>query len=913
MLLACPKRVAHTLLNFAAVVANAPSSLVRLGFLDFFEGPCQVDINGETSQLTFYLFISTEFLGFNNKTCDAGVPPMSQTYGNTVGPLIRQASGDSKLWRWWEVKMTSKISSSGAPMATIKNIFPSNKGKPKCLGHYITDYYHYKNKAACTELPWAERVHMHAESRPWEFQAVPGTDCFNIIDDAKPDGCLKFLSASASCSEQYVHLAAGDDGSGLQRWRLVGYKGPPPAPLAKSPPRAKSPPPPSAKPTAPLLISVSASSPTTGSVVFQPTAGASFCNVTISKDGQTVTRTITALNYPFTNFYAAGLASDTDYTVKVLCQLPSGATLPAPVDGTLHTPPNSGHPAVINVVPTSSTSGNITIVAPDAQVCKAKLYEIKATPKAGGATQTFTSSSLTAALTGLTSGVQYSIIVDAICDDGSTTKPSDPIYFTPLKSTTPPPSPPPSPGSKAPPTVKPSPPPPLNVCTAAPTVDITAVTGNLLSFNIGIPKQVQGTTSSQFAYGVGCTYLNGTDAGGVGSLDNKGNSTWLPATIPISQFQLHISKAATCELIVLVQQLGQRVPVLCNITAGSFTIQNQDVTPGISDPTPPTTTSPPKIQIVKPTIGCDNMSYVVSTAAGTVIKTVTPGESAQSVPLPGLPPNSTVTVQGVCPDGSKTPTSAPVTVSTQCINGTSYISTTGLCTVVPPSPPPPSPPPPVLCLSGQYNNGSVCAPCPTITGCHQVTCTSATDSTCVQCDVGYLLQNSTCVVDRCASAPAGAITQVGNLAGFGEFIKFTNANGTIFPPGEYEVRYADGCMKYGGGQSWTVNAEFPNYAWYIGTAANVETAHAPGAVGYTACTPGKTPGLTCGFEDFNECVKYSKNLANVPVVPVTLTSSSELGVWIRDGANGGNQYGDNIAGEGGNNPKWSVKLKGCSN
>jgi hypothetical protein len=120
-------------------------------------------------------------------------------------------------------------------------------------------------------------------------------------------------------------------------------------------------------------------------------------------------------------------------------------------------------------------------------------------------------------------------------------------------------------------------------------------------------------------------------------------------------------------------------------------------------------------------------------------------------------------------------------------------------------------------------------------------------------------------------------------------------------------------MKYGGGQSWTVNAEFPNYAWYIGTAANVETAHAPGAVGYTACTPGKTPGLTCGFEDFNECVKYSKNLANVPVVPVTLTSSSELGVWIRDGANGGNQYGDNIAGEGGNNPKWSVKLKGCSN
>jgi hypothetical protein len=841
-------------------------------------------------------------------------------------------------------------------MATIKNIFPSNKGKPKCLGHYITDYYHYKNKEACTELPWATRVHLHAESRPWEFQAVPGTDCFNIIDDAKPDGCLKYLSASARCSEQYVHLAARDDGSGLQRWRLVGYKGPPPTPVAKSPPRSplkpspplksppppprspvKTPPPPKAKPVAPQLISVSASSPTTGSVVFQPTAGASYCNVTVSKDGQTVTRTITSLNYPFTNFYPAGLASDTDYSIKVLCQLPSGATLPAPVDGTLHTPPNSGHPAVINVVPTSGTSGNITIVPPDALVCKAKKYEVKAIPKAGGATQTFTSTSLTVALTGLTPGVQYSVVVDAICDDGSTTKPSDPIYFTPLKSTTPPSSPPPplpkpssppspsispSPGSKAPPpAVKPSPPPPppkLNECTTAPTVDTTGVTGSLITFNVGIPDPVKGTTSSQLAYGVGCTYQNGTDADGV---DSK---TVLPATAPNTQFQLHLNLSptteVTCELLVFVQQLGQVVPVLCPVKYGNFTIKGQAITPGILVSTEPTKAMDlPVIQIIPPLIpGCANMSYIVSTVSGDLTMNFTAADAKDPFGI-GFPPGSQITVQGVCPDDKKTPTSIPVSIPA-CAAGTLYNSATGFCTALSPPPaqsppPPPSPPPPITCLPGQYNNGGTCAACPSITGCHQVMCTSAATSTCAQCDVGYLPDGVVCKTDPCASAPAGANTQSGNI-GFDSFVKFTNKNGTTFQPGTYEIRYADGCMKYGGGQLWTVNAQFPNYGWYIGTVRNDKKAEAPGAKGYLPCgIPGGSiqlsPGNGCGFEDFNKCVDYSKNLANVPPVVVTLTSSSELGVWIQDGANGANEYGDNVAGIDGRNPSWSVRLQGC--
>jgi hypothetical protein len=839
----------------------------------FFESPCCWPCRWKDFPLTFCLSISAEFLGFNNKTCDAGVPPMSQTYGNTVGPLIRQASGDSKLWRWWEVKMTSKVSSTGAPMATIKNIFPSNKGKPKCLGHYITDYYHYKNKEACTELPWAERVHLHAESRPWEFQAVPGTDCFNIIDDAKPDGCLKFLSASASCSEQYVHLAAGDDGSGLQRWRLVGYKGPPPSPPAKSPPApkspprspVKSPPPPKAKAVAPQLISVSASSPTTGSVVFQPTAGASSCNVTVSKDGQAATRTITSLNYPFTNFYAVGLASDTDYTVKVLCQLPGGATLPAPGDGTLHTPPNSGHPAVINVVPTSSTSGNITIVPPDAVVCKAKLYEVKATPKAGGATQTFTSTSLNVALTGLTSGVQYSIIVDAICDDGSTTKPSDPIYFTPLKSTTPlsspppplaKPSPPSSPGSKAPPPAAKSPPPPKRAeCNEAPTIQTAGVVGSTITFGVKPPSQVQGTTSSELSYVAECTYTNGnvTEEGG----------NWIPVTVPNTAFQMHVSKAATCDLLIFVRQIGQDIPVYCEINAVYFTIQDQDTTPGISPLGGPTTTSPPTIQIVKPQIGCDNMSFAVS-SGGNVVANVSSAAISQPVQLIGLPPSSAVnvTVTGVCPDGSKTPTSTPVTVSTQCANGTSYISTTGLCVTVfpppppnpPPSPPPSPPPPPISPIT-----------------------VKATYPAVWHIDI-Y----------------GGDVRSVHPIQ-----IK-NNTGGTLFPPGCYSMSYVSGCMQYGVPMgdplAWRLNAAFPDHGWYFGAKPDLTdpTLCKSSTCGgrwdihcATSClpkiatgTPLPGPSTSNVSMTLAQCEQWNTNSA--PTQYTITGAPSEIFVWLRD-------------------------------
>lgn len=231
----------------------------------------------------------------------------------------------------------------------------------------------------------------------------------------------------------------------------------------------------------------------------------------------------------------------------------------------------------------------------------------------------------------------------------------------------------------------------------------------------------------------------------------------------------------------------------------------------------------------------------------------------------------------------------------------------------PPNPPPrQSPPPPTTCSAGQYNNGGACANCPLPSGCQSSSCTSAATSSCTQCAAGYLSDGVGCKTDPCASGIAGANTQSGNI-GFGSFVSFTNSTGgTIFQPGTYEVRYVDGCMKYGGGQLWTVNAQYPDYGWYIGVGASNKLSQAPGAVGYSSCGNNQTPGQGCGFQIFADCVAYSQNIVNVPPKEVTLASSSTLGVWIQDGANGGNQYGDNVAGEGGKNPSWLVKLKNCS-
>ena len=377
-------------------------------------------------QLVFF----AEFLGFNNKTCSAGVPPKSPEYGNTVGPQLRGTNDQSHLWRYWDVKVLNK-SSNGEFSATLKNAFPKGTGKPRCLGYYLTDYYHYRGKAACTEEPWASRVHLHKESRPWRLVPVAGTDCYNIVDNSKPKDCLNYLSASSTCSSTYLKLAAGDDGSGLQRWRLSTLApSPKPSPPSSSPKPKPSPPfSPSQQSKNPLLLSVGASTPWSGSIVFQPSVGAASCSVIISNTNATMTTKITLLSYPQTAYYPSNLVPDSDYSVKVECSFPGSSTL-STISKTLHTPPTTAHPGIVNFVPTSTTSGTLTVNGPGGG-CQPTSYVATATPNTGGPSRNITSTKASIALPNLTPGVTYTITVVALCADGSFSQQSEPVYLTP--------------------------------------------------------------------------------------------------------------------------------------------------------------------------------------------------------------------------------------------------------------------------------------------------------------------------------------------------------------------------------------------------------------------------------------------------------------------------------------------------
>ena len=162
----------------------------------------------------------SEYIGFNNRTCTAGVPPASKTYEvkDTVGPLLR-SSGVSKNWRTWTVDVVKKM--TDRTIVTIKNDF----SQAKCTKHYIDDYS--EKKDACKGTAWADRVHLHKYPGQWTVKPAKGTDgkCFNIINHEKPAGCLRYLSASSDCKARHLKLVEKDDGSGLQQWKFVKVSG----------------------------------------------------------------------------------------------------------------------------------------------------------------------------------------------------------------------------------------------------------------------------------------------------------------------------------------------------------------------------------------------------------------------------------------------------------------------------------------------------------------------------------------------------------------------------------------------------------------------------------------------------------------------------------------------------------------
>ena len=158
-------------------------------------------------------------------------------------------------------------------------------------------------------------------------------------------------------------------------------------------------------------------------------------------------------------------------------------------------------------------------------------------------------------------------------------------------------------------------------------------------------------------------------------------------------------------------------------------------------------------------------------------------------------------------------------------------------------------------------------------------------------DAAYDASDGTCDLGSAASFATDQTLSV-----FGTPTYFDD--GGSLPAGEYRVTYLDGCMMYGPGQGWTVNAYDgnPDSWWLIGATTDDRIVVPPGTTGYA-------PGAGA-YANFDDCVAASQTVAPVDFY----FDGGLLGVWLED-----SPYSDNTAGPDGGNPRWELTLLGnCS-
>lgn len=147
----------------------------------------------------------------------------------------------------------------------------------------------------------------------------------------------------------------------------------------------------------------------------------------------------------------------------------------------------------------------------------------------------------------------------------------------------------------------------------------------------------------------------------------------------------------------------------------------------------------------------------------------------------------------------------------------------------------------------------------------------------------------------CDYGTAGSFATQAELNLFGEIVYFQD--GAVLPAGRYRLTYEDGCMKYASDQGWTVHA-YANGAvaawWIVGETYADRITVPPGTVGYYTSNG--------AFDTFDECVA-----ANAALPPTEFDfGGGKLGVWLLD-----SNYGDNLAGTDGRNPRWKLTLLGA--
>jgi hypothetical protein len=147
----------------------------------------------------------------------------------------------------------------------------------------------------------------------------------------------------------------------------------------------------------------------------------------------------------------------------------------------------------------------------------------------------------------------------------------------------------------------------------------------------------------------------------------------------------------------------------------------------------------------------------------------------------------------------------------------------------------------------------------------------------------------------CDFGSAGSFATQTQLDLFGSIVYFSD--GASLPAGRYRLSYVDGCMKYAGDQGWTIHAYAGGASaawWIVGDTSAARITVPPGTVGYSTAAG--------AFTNFDDCVA-----ANTALGPTEFDfEGGKLGVWLLD-----SNYGDNLAGVGGRNPRWQLTLLGA--
>ena len=146
-----------------------------------------------------------QYLGFNNRTCQAGTK--TRPAGPGVGPTLRAATA-SNTWA------TFTVTVSEADLATLSTFVAEGAAQPLCVGNLVAE-----KPSACAD----PRTHIHpaaqaGASTAWRLTPV-GNGAVTIAYTGRADGCAVYLTASAACGTAAPFLAPAD-GSALQEWVL---------------------------------------------------------------------------------------------------------------------------------------------------------------------------------------------------------------------------------------------------------------------------------------------------------------------------------------------------------------------------------------------------------------------------------------------------------------------------------------------------------------------------------------------------------------------------------------------------------------------------------------------------------------------------------------------------------------------